>query len=38
MKEVKMKPKHVFVSLDGVDDIGKTTVARFLATVVLPIS
>lgn len=27
-----MKPKHVFVSLDGVDGVGKTTVAKLLAT------
>jgi len=26
-----MKPKHVFVSLDGVDGVGKTTVAKLLA-------
>ncbi len=27
-----MKPKHVFVSLDGVDGVGKTTVAKILAS------
>jgi len=27
-----MKPKHVFVSLDGVDGVGKTTVAKLLAS------
>lgn len=27
-----MKPKHVFISLDGVDGVGKTTVAKLLAT------
>lgn len=26
-----MKPKHVFISLDGVDGVGKTTVAKLLA-------
>src|SRR3990167_9779167 len=26
-----MKPKNVFVSIDGVDGVGKTTVARLLA-------
>ena len=26
-----MKPKHVFVSIDGVDGVGKTTVAKLLA-------
>jgi thymidylate kinase len=25
-----MKPKHVFISLDGVDGVGKTTVAKLL--------
>lgn len=27
-----MKPEHVFISLDGVDGVGKTTVAKLLAT------
>lgn len=27
-----MKPKNVFVSIDGVDGVGKTTVAKLLAT------
>jgi thymidylate kinase len=27
-----MKPEHIFVSLDGVDGVGKTTVARLLVT------
>ena len=27
-----MKPKYVFVSLDGVDGVGKTTVAKLLAS------
>jgi thymidylate kinase len=31
MNEVEMKPKHVFISLDGVDGVGKTTVAKILA-------
>lgn len=26
-----MKPEHVFISLDGVDGVGKTTVAKLLA-------
>ncbi|OGF75025.1 hypothetical protein A3B05_02955 [Candidatus Giovannonibacteria bacterium RIFCSPLOWO2_01_FULL_43_160] len=31
MKEVEMKPKYVFISIDGVDGVGKTTVAKLLA-------
>lgn len=26
-----MKPRHIFISLDGVDGVGKTTVAKLLA-------
>lgn len=31
LKETEMKSKHVFISLEGVDGVGKTTVAKILA-------